>query len=65
MAIRRNDNGTVLNRPQTQKKRAGVFGEIGTSGIEAWSGIIRQAYIADLTWPSAWPTYSRLYRADD
>lgn len=42
----------------------GRFGEIGSSGLEAWSGYIREAYHADLQWPKVEPLFSRIRRSD-
>lgn len=59
--FKRNPVNTRLNGNQPKKSR---FEEIGTSGLEAFAGFIKEAYLADLRWPSVWPTYKRLYRAD-
>lgn len=49
---------------ELQIKLPGKFDEIGTPGIEVYSGYISQAYTADLYWPQCVPIYDRIYRAD-
>ena len=46
------------------RKQTGKFAEIGSSGLESWSGFIREAYHADLQWPAAEPLFSRIRRSD-
>jgi len=41
-----------------------IFEEIGTPGLQAFSGLIDQAYTSELRWPACYPLYSRLRRAD-
>ncbi len=38
--------------------------EVGTPGIEAWAGIVQQAYNAELYWPQVAPLYNRIWRSD-
>ena len=40
------------------------FQETGTSGLDAWSGYIYEAYNADLYWPDVYTLYNRLRRSD-
>ena len=40
------------------------FGETGVTGIKMVSGMIREAYLSELTWPSCIPRYQRLWRSD-
>lgn len=40
------------------------FDEIGTTGLDVFSGIISKAYLTKLQWPSVQPIYDRIYRAD-
>ena len=40
------------------------FGEIGTPGLEIYSGYVRQAYNAELYWPSCAALYDRIWRSD-
>lgn len=40
------------------------FAEIGSSGIEAFSGYIMKAYNAKLFWPQVEPIYTRIWRSD-
>ena len=47
-----------------QSNGAGKFGEIGSSGLEAFSGFIREAYHTQLQWPQVQPLYSRIRRSD-
>ncbi|MCC6192044.1 MAG: hypothetical protein IT318_23695 [Anaerolineales bacterium] len=43
---------------------AGRWEEIGTTGLAAMGGFIQAAYTTELTWPSCYPVYNRLRRAD-
>lgn len=45
-------------------KPVGPLQEIGTSGITAWAGYIRQAYHSELRWPEVYPLFDRLRRSD-
>ena len=49
-----------------QATRAGGFSfeELGTQGLELWSGFIQEAYDTELYWPSVYPLYNRLRRSD-
>lgn len=38
--------------------------EIGSAGLDAWSGFISEAYNAKLQWPTCEPLYSRIRRSD-
>lgn len=38
--------------------------EIGSAGLEVWSGFISEAYHADLFWPTCYPLYNRIRRSD-
>ena len=38
--------------------------EIGTAGLEAYSGWITEAYDAELYWPTVEPLYTRIWRSD-
>jgi hypothetical protein len=49
---------------QSPNGRAGKFSEIGSSGIDAWSGYIREAYHSELQWPAVEPLFSRIRRSD-
>lgn len=40
------------------------FNEIGTAGMQAWSGFVEKAYVADLYWPHCYPLYNRIWRSD-
>src|SRR3990167_494497 len=50
-------NGTGLPPPDP-------FAEIGSLGIESWSGYVQQAYHKELYWPDVYPLYNRLRRSD-
>lgn len=41
-----------------------IFEEIGTPGLEAFSGFIGEAYLSELRWPAVYPLYSKYRRAD-
>lgn len=43
---------------------AGKFAEIGTQGLQAWAGYLRQAYHAELRWPEVFPMFDRVRRSD-
>lgn len=47
-----------------QEQRFGRWDEIGSSGLQAYSGFITKAYVSELFWPSAEPIYSRIWRSD-
>lgn len=38
--------------------------ELGTQGLEMWSGYIQQAYEAELYWPGVYRIYNRIRRSD-
>lgn len=40
------------------------WAEIGSTGLEIWSGFISEAYLADLRWPRCAPLFSRIRRSD-
>ena len=40
------------------------WAEIGTTGLEAFYGFVEEAYTSELTWPTCWPLYSRIWRSD-
>lgn len=46
--------------PQNQRR----FEEIGTTGLEEWSGWIQEAYRTELQWPGVEAEYSRIWRSD-
>ena len=52
--------------PVQQKipKNKNKMAEIGTIGTSAIGGFIQEAYLTELRWPSVWPIYRRLHRAD-
>ena len=50
--------------PQQPQPRRDPFEEIGSIGIEAYSGFVNMAYTADLKWPTVEPEYSRIWRSD-
>lgn len=41
-----------------------IFEEVGTPGLESWSGVITKAYTSELRWPGCYPIYSRIRRSD-
>lgn len=47
-----------------QFEKYNVFEEIGTPGLQSFSGVIQQAYTSELRWPHVYPIYSRLRRSD-
>ncbi len=53
-------NGSTRGLTKTQSKWA----EIGSSGLEVWSGFISEAYNTDLYWPTVYPLYNRIRRSD-
>ncbi len=44
---------------------SGRMAEIGTPGIEVYSGFVMQADNVKLFWPAVWPLYNRLLRRSD
>jgi hypothetical protein len=42
----------------------GQWQEVGSPGLDIISGFIRAAYSAELTWPTVFPIYNRIRRAD-
>lgn len=40
------------------------FDELGTSGLQEYSGFIEEAFSAELRWPSCEPLYRRMVRSD-
>ena len=56
-----NDMGLI----DLAEQAAGKFAEVGTSGQEAYFGLLMEAYHADLYWPSCYDLYNRLRRAKD
>jgi hypothetical protein len=47
-----------------QSNGRGKYSEVGTTGLDAWSGYIYEAYNADLYWPAVYTLYNRLRRSD-
>lgn len=45
-------------------KPTGKFKEIGTIGLNAYAGMIQEAYNSELYWPQCIPLYSRLWSSD-
>lgn len=43
---------------------AGGFAEVGSSGLETYSGFIAEAYNRELDWPQCAPLYNRIWRSD-
>ena len=41
-----------------------IFEEVGTPGLEAFSGFVQEAYLPELRWPAVYPLYNRYRRAD-
>ena len=55
--LRSNNNRKITsNRKKWQ--------EIGTPGLEIWSGFVNEAYHTDLYWPSVYPLFNRIRRSD-
>ena len=52
------------NADMAASNGAGKMGELGSTGLEVWSGFINKAYHADLTWPAVYTLYNRLRRSD-
>ena len=48
----------------TAPREDNQFVEIGTTGLDVWSGYITEASNAKLEWPTCWPIYSPIWRAD-
>ncbi len=46
------------------KELVGNRDELGTLGLEMWSGFVQQAYEAELFWPGVYPIYNRIRRSD-
>lgn len=40
------------------------FQEVGSVGLNAWGGIINDAYNRELYWPDVAPVYNRIFRSD-
>src|SRR3990172_4977308 len=40
------------------------FSEIGTVGLNVISGVMNEAYLAELRWPTVWPIYKKILRSD-
>jgi hypothetical protein len=40
------------------------WAEIGTGGLETWSGFVSEAYHSKLMWPSCFPLFNRIRRSD-
>jgi hypothetical protein len=49
---------------QEQPTQENLYEEVGTPGLESWTGIIMKAYTAELRWPTCYPIYSRIRRSD-
>lgn len=49
---------------QESGTRVRPFDEVGTSGLEMYSGFVQAAYDAELYWPAAGTIYSRIRRSD-
>lgn len=43
---------------------AGQYQEMGTPGLELWSGYFRQAHDTELFWPGVFRTFNRIRRSD-
>ena len=55
--LRSNNNRKI----KTDRKK---WQEIGTPGLEIWSGFVNEAYHTDLYWPSVYPLFNRIRRSD-
>lgn len=53
-----------IKKTKNTNESKGRFEEIGTLGLDAFAGIINEAYLKELRWPGVWPVYKRLHRAD-
>lgn len=54
----------IRNEAELQRNGSGKFGEIGSSGLDSFSGFIKEAYETQLQWPQVQPLYSRIRRSD-
>lgn len=45
-------------------RRPGTYEEVGTPGIETYSGFVFKAYNSELYWPQVEPVYTRIHRSD-
>lgn len=53
-----------LSASTSENKKPGLFEEIGTPGLDMFYGILSEAYINELQWPSVEPVYTRMWRSD-
>ena len=44
--------------------KARPFDEIGTQGLQMWSGFVQEAHDAELYWPYVYPLFNRIRRSD-
>ncbi len=56
LALQSNGRKITSNRKKWQ--------EIGTPGLDIWSGFVNEAYHTDLYWPSVYPLFNRIRRSD-
>ena len=50
--------------PRAELQSNSKFKEIGSGGLELWSGFIKEAYHTELQWPAVEPLFSRIRRSD-
>lgn len=49
---------------RTRTSSARKWAEIGSVGLDVWSGFISEAYNAKLEWPTCYPLFNRIRRSD-
>lgn len=55
---------TILNGNVTNGRQPKQFEEVGTPGLDMYSGWVNKAYNTELFWPGVEPLYSRIWRSD-
>lgn len=58
------DSVAMADTVTVGQRAARPFDEIGTIGLEMWSGFVQQAYETELYWPGAYRIYNRIRRSD-
>jgi len=64
LRISGDDMGRQRTRIGTNGTQPKPFEEVGTPGLEIYSGYIAKAYNTKLHWPGVEPLYSRIWRSD-
>jgi len=62
--VRSNQKSILASNGAANGRQPKPFEEVGTPGLDMYSGWIMKAYNTQLFWPSVEPLYSRIWRSD-